>query len=40
MQSTNSRADRLFTNSLCQSRMLVSQLMRRVITCWSSFMPP
>ena len=33
MQSTNSRADRLFTNSLCHSRMLFSQLIRRVMTC-------
>ena len=40
MQSTNSRADRLFTNSLCQSRMEFSQLMRRAMTCWSSLRAP
>ncbi len=39
-QSTNSRADRLFTNSLCHSRMEFSQLMRRAMTRWSSFRPP
>jgi len=39
-QSTNSRASRLPRKSCCHSRIELSQLTRRVMTCESSFLPP
>jgi len=39
-QSTNSRASKLPRKSCCHSRIELSQLTRRVMTCESNFLPP